>query len=163
MNFQLVQVAEDGEPRASTEALALGYSVQHKNVLSLLKRHAAPMAALGEVAFETRLNAQGSPTEYAMLNERQAMLMLTLMRNTEKVVGFKLKLIQEFYRLAEALRNRDLTLWDRRLRFEAKDQSSRKLGTFGSRLMHDRRKEKPQLDAERYLIESAMEQPLFIN
>lgn len=162
-NHQIVQIASDGEARASTEAIATGYELQHKNVLSLLKRYTTQMRGFGEVAFETRLNSQGSPTEYALLNERQTMLLLTLMRNSVKVVEFKVQLIQEFCRITDALKNRDMTMWDKRLKFEAKDKASRTLGTVGSRLMHTRRKEKPILETDRLRIIEEMEQPLFTN
>lgn len=161
----IVQIAQDGEPRASTEAIAAGYELQHKNVLSLLKRHQHSLQAFGPLAFETRVaeRAQGggAPTEYALLNERQTMLLLTLMRNTAKVVAFKVQLIQEFCRMNAALQNRDLGMWERRLRFEAKDEASRALGSHGSRLMHTRRKEIPPLKIERAAIVNDMERPLF--
>jgi phage regulator Rha-like protein len=160
---QIVSIANDGEARASTEAIATGYKLQHKNVPSLLKRYTNEMEGFGLLAFETRLNNQGSPTEYALLNERQTMLLLTLMRNSVKVVAFKVQLIQEFCRLAEALQNRDMTMWDKCQKFEAKDKASKALGSHGSRLLHTRRKEKTPLDSERIQIETEMETPLFMN
>lgn len=57
----------------------------------------------GEVAFQMRLNAQGSPTEYALLNEGQAMFLLTLQKNTTKVVQFKLALVKAFLELRDRL------------------------------------------------------------
>jgi len=63
-DLQIVQIDEDGEPRVSTESIAAGYGLQHKNVLALLKRFLSHMMTLGVVAFETRLNHQGSPTEF---------------------------------------------------------------------------------------------------
>ncbi len=44
----------------------------------------------------------GRHTEFANLNERQATLLFTYMRNSEPVKAFKIRLVQEFYRLAEA-------------------------------------------------------------
>ena len=65
IDFQLVQLATDGELRVSTEAIALGFQLQHKNVLSLLRRYLPEIESFGLVAFETRLNKQGSSTEFA--------------------------------------------------------------------------------------------------
>ena len=166
-DIQIVQIASDGEARASTEAIASGYELQHKNVMALLKRYMSQMQGFGLLAFEMRARPigqhGGGDIEYALLNERQTMLLLTLMRNSKNVVEFKVRLIQEFCRMAEALQNRDMTMWDKRLKFEAKDQASKALGSHGSKLMHARRKEKPALEADRRLIEAEMEPPLFMN
>ncbi|WP_310625800.1 Rha family transcriptional regulator [Limnohabitans sp.] len=119
----------------------------------------AEISAFGTLAFETRKSG-GRPTEFAMLNERQALLLISLMRNTKAVVTFKVRLVQEFCRMAESLRNRDLTMWERRILFEAKDMNSRALGSFGSHLMLDRKREKPRIESERHLIEAAMQPSL---
>lgn len=167
-NSTLVQIADDGEPRASTEAIALGYQAKHRSVLQLLRRYMAQIESFGPCAFEVRKGqplAQGGyakATEFALLNERQAMFLLTLMRNNVHVVEFKVQLVHEFVRMAEALRNRDLTMWERRLKFEAKDQVSVTKGRVGSRLMNERKSEKPLLHSERQILESAM-QPALLN
>lgn len=52
--------------------------------------------------FET---AGGMQTrEFAILNERQATLLITYMRNTDIVRQFKMRLVKRFYELAETLR-----------------------------------------------------------
>lgn len=163
LNFNLVNLAEDGELRASTEAIAIGYSLSHRSVIQLLRRYQSQLEVFGQVAFEMRHNQQGSPTEYALLNERQTGLLVSMMRNTAKVVEFKVQLISEFARMAQSLQNRDMTMWERRLRLEAKDMKSKALATVGSHLMIDRKKEKPALDAERFLIESVMQPGLLPN
>ena len=69
---QLVNVI-NGEPLVSTEVIAKGVNVQHKNVLALVRNQAQLLTEFGKVAFQTRLNRRGSPTEIAMLNERQTL------------------------------------------------------------------------------------------
>ena len=162
-NFQLVHISDDGEPRASTEAIALGYKASHASVLKLARRYLAQIESLGLIRFESRLNKQGKATEYGLLNERQAAFLVGLMRNTKEVVEFKLNMAHEFWRMNESLQNRDLTLWERRLRLEAKDIKSKALATIGSHLMIDRKKEKPRLEAERFLIDVEMNPSLLPN
>ena len=65
--------------------------------------------------------------------------------------------------MAERLRNRDLTMWERRLRFETKDATSKAKGTVGSLLMTKRKVEKKPLDAERFLLEQEMQPGLLLN
>lgn len=164
-SLPLVNLADDGELRASTEDIARGYGMQHRALLQLLKRYMTQIETFGPCAFGVRVaeRAQGggAPTEYALLNERQTMLLLSLMRNTAKVVEFKVRLIAEFSVMAERLANRDLTMFEKRLRLEAKDQTSFAKAQIGSKLMLARRSEKPAYKKERQLLEAEMNQRLF--
>ena len=79
---------------------------EHKNVLSLIRNHLADFESFGPLAFETRKGKAlrhggfAKATEYAMLNEHQASLLIAFMRNSPKVVKFKVALIREFFRMA---------------------------------------------------------------
>jgi phage regulator Rha-like protein len=98
----------DGEPTATSLVIAEHVGNDHKNVLALLHKHRnAIEAACGEVAFETRLNPQGSPTEYAILTESQATALLTLMQNSKRVVALKVMLAAEFLRMRQQLRGQE--------------------------------------------------------
>ena len=89
------------EPMTTSETLATGVELQHKNVLALIRKHLVDMLDWGEVAFQTRLNPQGSPTEFAYLNEGQSLFLLTLMKNSPIVVGFKKALVKAFLELRD--------------------------------------------------------------
>ncbi len=93
------------EPMTTSEAIAEGTGVQHKNVLELVRKFTSELLELGEVAFQTRLNPQGSPTEVVFLNEPQATLLLTFMRNSEIVVRFKVALVKAFFAMRDQLRS----------------------------------------------------------
>lgn len=80
----------------TSEAIATGCHVQHKNVMATVRRYLGEFEEFGKVAFETRLNPQGSPTELAILNEDQATYLITLLRNNETVRAFKRKLVHAF-------------------------------------------------------------------
>lgn len=65
----------------------------------------ASLQRFGTVAFETRpLPGGGNPVRIALLNEQQATLLMTFMRNTEQVVAFKVALVDAFYQMAKTLR-----------------------------------------------------------
>lgn len=89
------------EPMTTSETLAEGVAISHKSVLQLLRKYVADLSEWGEVAFQMRLNPQGSPTEFAYLNEGQAMFLLTLMRNSPVVVAFKKALVKAFLELRD--------------------------------------------------------------
>ncbi len=162
----IVHITKDGEPRASTEMIAIGFRVDHPSVMRLLKRHLAKIERFGLVGFEIRPRSKGrhggGDVEFAMLNERQTMLLLSFMRNTEKVSEFKVKLVEQFANMADALHNRDLTMWERRIRLEARDLTSKAKGTMGSRLMTQRKQEITVIEAERHALDKAI-QPTLLN
>ena len=162
---QLVSVV-NGEPLASTEVIAKGVGVQHKNVLSLVRNHAGLLAEFGPLAFETRMGKplrQGGfakATEIAMLNERQTTLLLTLMRNSDKVSAFKVELIREFYRMRDALQQRDKNLWQKMQALIAHEVESKVRASFGSSLMLERKREIPHFRQERERLEHEMQPDL---
>lgn len=99
---------KDGDAVTTTLAIAEGTLNDHASVIALVRKYQSDLQDFGEVRFEIRLNPQGSPTEYAILNEPQSTLLLTYMRNTEIVRAFKKKLVREFWELVQQ-RNRPMT------------------------------------------------------
>ncbi|CAK0740599.1 hypothetical protein CCP3SC15_100032 [Gammaproteobacteria bacterium] len=93
----------NGTAFTTSLAIAEGTDTQHKNVMELVRKYVVDLEEFGEVAFETRLNPQGSPTEIAVLNEQQSTLILTYMRNSEIVRGFKKRLVKAFWEMARQL------------------------------------------------------------
>lgn len=87
----------------SSETVAAGADVQHKNVLGLIETHAESLAAFGEVAFETRPGYNNAPVRVALLNEQQSTLLMTFMRNSERVVQFKVALVKAFFDMAQRI------------------------------------------------------------
>lgn len=100
----LIARADDGVLRVSSESIAEGSGVQHKNVLELASIHSASLERFGKVAFETRPGYNNSQIRIALLNEQQATLLMTFMRNTEQVITFKIALVEAFYTMARSLR-----------------------------------------------------------
>lgn len=143
--FLPLVVVVAGEPLASTETIASGMKAQHASTIKLVRRHAEVLAQFGEVRFEIRLNRQGSNTEVAMLNEQQAALLISMMRNTPAVVAFKASLIREFYRMRDALHQRSHNLWQQLQAAIAQEVESKVRASFGSHLMNERKKEKQPL------------------
>ena len=105
----------DGEPLASSEALAAGVRLSHASVIKLVRKHQASLERFGLVRFEIRprLKGQhgGGDVEIVLLNEPQSTLLITMMRNTAIVVDSKVRLLEEFYRMREALSQQAKVLW----------------------------------------------------
>lgn len=141
--IQNLVVVVNGEPLASTDVIAQGMKAQHASTIKLVRRHADALAHFGEVRFEIRLNRQGSSTEVAMLNEQQAALLISMMRNSPQVLAFKVSLVREFYRMRDALQQRTNNLWQQMHALIAQEVESKVRASFGSHLMLERKKEIP--------------------
>lgn len=107
--MSLTIVQRDGaEVFTTSEAIADGAGVQHKNTLELIDRSRADLEEFGGVAFETRTLATAGGVQarrIARLNEQQATLILTYLRNTEQVRAFKKALVKAFYEMARIIRD----------------------------------------------------------
>lgn len=88
-----------GEPRVDSRIVAEHLGNQHKNVIELIERYPEQFERFGIVPFQTEKlpgTGKGRSTRFALLNEDQAFFLLSLSRNTEKVVGLKATLVQAF-------------------------------------------------------------------
>lgn len=80
---------------------------RHKNVVELVEDHQSDFEEFGQVRFETALGDRqqggGNPERFVLLNEYQAVLLFTYMRNTATVRAFKVRLVKELERLRKRL------------------------------------------------------------
>lgn len=97
VSYSLVTLHQ-GEPVTGSDIIAEQTKVQHKNVLALIREHRSDLEEFGTFAFETRKSG-GRPVEVALLNEPQATLLLTYMRNNDVVRIFKKALVKAFFEL----------------------------------------------------------------
>ena len=95
----LVQLIE-GEARTTTVAIADGTGVEHKATIQLIRNYLSDFEEFGRVTFEIAPFATAGgiqKREIALLNEQQATLVMTYMRNSDVVREFKKKLVKAFY------------------------------------------------------------------
>ena len=107
MNSKLISTNSDGDATTTSLLIAEGTEIQHKNVMELVRQNVNDLNEFGGVAFETQsFETAGGVQErkIALLNERQATLLITYMRNSDIVKAFKLKLVRAFYEMAEQLK-----------------------------------------------------------
>lgn len=157
----------DGEARASTIVIARGVEQQHASIIKLLRKHIQDFEAFGHVDFKSevvnRRQGGGSLREYAMLNEHQASLLIAFMRNSPRVVAFKVALIREFFRMRDELQRREQGLWAQMQALIAKEVESKVRASFGSHLMLKRKREIPDFEAQFAELEDRIQKPLFLN
>jgi phage regulator Rha-like protein len=164
LKYPLVS-AVDGEARASSEVIARGVKQGHRGLMQLIRRHLASLEGFGRVQFEIRtLKTRGGPQqrEVALLNEHQAALVISFMRNSPGVVEFKVALIREFFRMRDELSKREKNLWQQMQELIAKEVESKVRASFGSHLMLTRKREIPLFEEERLRLEDEI-QPSLLN
>lgn len=94
--------AKNGDFFTTSETIAKGFDVQHKNVLKLVEKYQDKIERFGALAFETLpLQNGGLPKRVALFNKSQSMFFMTLLRNNDLVVDFKVRLVEEFEKLAK--------------------------------------------------------------
>lgn len=92
----------EGVPVTTTLAIAKGMGYDHASVIKLTRTYVEQLQKFNPVRFEIRPGKPlpqggfGASTEYALLNQPQSALLISLMRNNEQVVDFKVRLIQAF-------------------------------------------------------------------
>ena len=102
----IVQVDDDGVPTTTSMRVANGTRNEHASVLRLIRDNLADFEQFGRVGFEIApfdTNGGVQRREVAILNEDQATLLLTYMRNNEIVRDFKIRLVKAFSELRRAL------------------------------------------------------------
>ncbi|MGF9715112.1 phage regulatory protein/antirepressor Ant [Paenibacillus naphthalenovorans] len=97
----LVFVTNGNEIFTDSLRIAEGTYNEHESVQRLIRNYIDKLQQIGTVGFEIR----GNGFKIYHLTEPQATFLISLMKNNDIVVDFKLKLTQEFYRMREYIQN----------------------------------------------------------
>lgn len=96
------------EPFTTSEVIAQCAGIQHHTVTRLIQQHESDFKEFGSLRFEIEVRKRevGATTaKKYKLNEQQATLLLTFLRNTPTVIAFKKELVRQFYAMREELMN----------------------------------------------------------
>ena len=123
VKLKIVDV-EKGVPKTTTLQIALGLGLQHKSVIQLVRSYKSDFSEFGLVTFEMRPRLHGGhgggDTQYAVLNEEQATLLMTYMRNSPRVREFKKALVKAFFEARTLLQTDFFALIQQREALSAK-------------------------------------------
>ncbi len=122
---ELVKVIRN-EAFTDSLVIAQGTENQHKNVKELIQKYERDMKDFGTLSVLNGESTGGRPIEIILLNEEQATFLMTLLRNSKKVVTFKKELVQQFYQMRKLLIQKQSIQWQQ-TRLAAKN--TRKLET----------------------------------
>ena len=99
------------EPYTTADTVAQYAQVRHKTVNELIRKHEADLKEFGLLVFEMEAVERARGVKYAKvyhLNEQQATLLITYLKNTEPVRLFKKALVREFFKARQELARREV-------------------------------------------------------
>lgn len=109
--IEIVRV-EGGQPMTTTLQIALGLGIQHATIIKLVRTYMQDFQEFGGVGFKIQsfeTNGGTQERKFVPLNEQQATFLMTLMRNSPRVIEFKKALVKAFFETREFIRSQDLS------------------------------------------------------
>lgn len=106
MNHLVFLTPNTQEPFTTSDVIAAFAGVQHHTVTRLIQQHEADFKEFGSLRFEIEVRKRkvGATTaKHYQLNEEQATLLMTYLKNTAQVRAFKKELVRQFYAMRTEL------------------------------------------------------------
>lgn len=98
------------EPYTTADTVAQYAQLQRQTIEHLIRKHKSDLEEFGALGFEIRAcphRTGASMQKIYHLNEQQATLLITYLKNTEPVRRFKKALVREFFNVRQELARRD--------------------------------------------------------
>lgn len=108
--YELVEVRKD-EIFTNSKIIAEGTSNQHHSITAIIQKYESDFNEFGKVRFEMRPLPSGQKEKVYFLNEEQATLLMTYLRNSEITRKFKKELVRQFYAMRRFLIEKQSKLW----------------------------------------------------
>ncbi|BCP62353.1 hypothetical protein SUT328_15570 [Streptococcus parasuis] len=103
--MELVYMDGRKEPYTLSNIVAECAEVQHHTITRLIREHKVDFENLGKVGFQIQAMTSGQHSKNYILNEQQATLLITYLRNTQPVREFKKNLVKAFFEMRDELAN----------------------------------------------------------
>lgn len=99
--MELVYMDGKKEPYTLSSIIADCAGVKHHAIQEHIRKHKERLERYGKVSFQMRPLPSGQQAKDYILNEQQATLLITFLKNTEQVANFKENLVKAFFELRE--------------------------------------------------------------
>lgn len=99
----------DSEPFTTSDVIAEFAGVNHHAIQQMISKYEKDLYEFGKVAFEMRPLPESRTKQSILvyhLNEQQATLLMTYLKNTERVRAFKKEPVHQFYTIRQELLKR---------------------------------------------------------
>lgn len=157
-------ISINNEPRVDSREIANHLGTDHRSTYRLIKRYAKKFERFGHLRFEITVGYRGQgggkAQGFVRLNEDQCYFLLSLSRNTERVVDLKAELVSAFGEARRRGSARRLSLIEQLAELDATDSASKVKGQFGSKLMSERKKDLKSIRPIRSALESQLQPEL---
>lgn len=110
----------DAEPFTTGDVIAEYAGIERDSVNRMIRNIYQRLERMGKVGFKIRPMASGQESKTYLLNQQQATLLITFLKNTLRVADFKEELVAQFYAMQREL-------IERRAKFELGKQFSKSL------------------------------------
>ena len=101
--MDLVYMDGKKEPYTLSSIVAECTNLQHHTITRTIRKHQARFERFGKVGFKIQPLTSGQSAKDFILNEQQATLLVTFLKNTEQVANFKENLVRAFFEMREEL------------------------------------------------------------
>ena len=101
--MELVYMDGKKEPYTLSSIVAECTGLQPHTITKMIRKHQARFEQFGKVGFKIQAMKSGQNTKDYILNEQQATLLVTFLKNTEQVTNFKTNLVKAFFEMREEL------------------------------------------------------------
>ena len=101
--MELVYMDGKKEPYTLSSIVAECTNLQHHTITRTIRKHQARFERFGKVGFKIQALTSGQSAKDFILNEQQATLLVTFLKNTEQVANFKENLVRAFFEMREEL------------------------------------------------------------
>lgn len=106
MNHLVFLTPNTREPFTTSDVIAEFAEVKHHAIQQMIQKHESDFKEFGKLAFEMRPLPESRTKQKAKiyyLNEEQATLLMTYLKNTAQVRAFKKELVRQFYAMRTEL------------------------------------------------------------
>ena len=90
---------KNAEPYTTSKVISEVTGVGHRKIKTAIATHKKPLEVFGLCASYQAESIGGRPGEFYKLNEPQAALLITFLKNTPVVIEFKTALVKEFFEM----------------------------------------------------------------
>ncbi|WP_172928629.1 Rha family transcriptional regulator [Streptococcus sp. k-378] len=101
--MELVYMDGKKEPYTLSSIVAECTGLHHHTITKTIRKHQVRFEQFGKVGFKIQAMESGQNTKDYILNEQQATLLVTFLKNTEQVANFKTNLVKSFFEMREEL------------------------------------------------------------
>ena len=101
--MELVYMDGKKEPYTTSAIIAECAGIKHHAIQEHIRKQIGRLEQFGKVSFKMRPSQSGQQAKDYILNEQQATLLITFLKNTEQVANFKTNLVKAFFEMRDEL------------------------------------------------------------